>query len=98
MKHSPAPWRVHLHPDRGRVDGRRRPCICTASGGTIATLADGRSQDKANAHLIAASPDLLAALYELITARDYTLEHGGDILTSCSWAKAESAVVKAQPD
>lgn len=91
MTHTPGPW--------GAIsDGK----IITMTGARVVIGlikgGFGHEVQEANAHLIAAAPELLAALYELINARDYTLEHGGDILTSCSWAKAESAVAKVQPN
>ena len=43
------------------------------------------------ASLLARNTELLAAVGELLTAREYVLDHGGDILTSASWGKAERA-------
>ena len=60
-------------------------------------MSDGSRIDVAMVNkIIADNRRLVAALGELITARDYVLAHGGDILTSASWIKAENAYTQAQ--
>lgn len=80
MTPTPGPWHVVLKPD-----GRPRPCICTASGGTIATLADGRPQSIANAYLFAAA-------LETAAERDRLKAINAEPITSL---KMKDAVVEA---
>ncbi|MEE9149941.1 MAG: hypothetical protein V3U27_21395 [Candidatus Tectomicrobia bacterium] len=64
MAHTPSPWHVE-------IDGSK-PSIRTQSGSIIATMVTAdvnpitRAHDDANARLIAAAPDLLAALEHII--------------------------------
>jgi len=66
-KHTPGPWTAE--PNGGDDDDMRRLYICTDMGARTA-LAEAYSVDhgdpEANARLIAAAPDLLAALKEII--------------------------------
>jgi hypothetical protein len=79
MKHSPGPWRdVSDEPSKSRrpmamvnVGGEGRMCVdCTDSGKNFA-------QDLANARLIAAAPDLLAALIRFVEPQ-YESRHDND--------------------
>jgi len=68
------------------------------NGGTIRVAkvsGVGQERTEAYARLIAAAPDMLAALLELTNAARYCREYGGDVLSSCSWIKAEKAIAKA---
>ena len=56
-KHTPESWEV--------PEGGLYPIVCTRDGKHIATLADTGDEMEARARLIAAAPDLLAALREL---------------------------------
>lgn len=68
-KHTPGPWTVTPHPHlpiarvhRGPHDPGGVP-ICAVNMRSLAALSEsGDSEDDANARLIAAAPDLLAAL------------------------------------
>ena len=71
MSHTPGPW---------KVTENYRECIEGADGGTVAWYVA-----RANAPLIAAAPDMLAAL-EAITAKP-----GPD-----SWGKVHTAIAKAK--
>ena len=83
---SPAPWKWERNYSRLR----------DASGRIVMLPKDGDTdpQKMANAEAIESSPMLLAALRELLTARDYVLRCGGDILTSSAWALAEKAITR----
>jgi hypothetical protein len=65
-EHTPGPWRISRHPD-GEVDS---PAQFTRIYGPqpsrwVADVGYYEAEWKANAHLIAAAPDLLASLKEL---------------------------------
>jgi len=66
-KHTPGPWRLINEPNSSNV------LVC-GSPSHIATVAVGGAidapTDHANARLIAAAPELLAALHDLIEAAD----------------------------
>jgi hypothetical protein len=84
-KHTPGPWRIQA----------------TSSPGTYLVVAGDDTMDKANgdsfslqfkeanARLIAAAPDMLAVLKELVE-----LSNGWDDHWSC-WADADAAIAKA---
>lgn len=92
-KHTPGPWRVeHSAPEEGFdawvIDD-------PTHGYTIATVADTfnkRSENAANAHLIAAAPEMLAALKEYV--RDYGDNEDGD--SQLMAEKARAAIAKAE--
>jgi hypothetical protein len=62
-KHSPAPWVAQC--DHHRTNRRKRMAMVATSNGSMSIDATGSGesypQDVANAHLIAAAPELLAA-------------------------------------
>lgn len=71
-EHTPGPWRVERSLD-GRSDGYIRPVNGHVEPGAVAPVAvarvvgsRGRGETEANARLIAAAPELLAALEELV--------------------------------
>ena len=43
-------------------------------------------------------PEMLEALRELVTAAEYVLDHGGDMLTSASWYKARAVLAKIKEE
>jgi hypothetical protein len=93
--HTPAPWQYHL--GRGK---NPRFHIQTLSGYQIASTPEislakvESTEQEANARLIAAAPELLSALQELIAEADST---GGNTrqVTRYSVDKARSAITKA---
>lgn len=91
MKHTPGPWEA----TPGEIIGKR---VANGSMDLICDLRGSPFVDDIpyNSLLIAASPELLEALEELINATYYVLKNGGDILTSSSWHKAENAIAKAE--
>lgn len=83
-KHTPGPWQVGES-----ISGK--PLIVTKSHGTIAQPTGGfENEIKANARLIAAAPDLLAIVKELLICGP-NAGHNQDLLTS-----AIEAVAKAE--
>ena len=68
MTHSPAPWTAFLDPMRRRTIGTATGRICDMWGQDPAFFTE---EDAANARLIAASPDLLAALRQLMEWEGY---------------------------
>ena len=66
MNHTPGPWFVSTEPDRDE-DGSVGPNVYDCDGGVFAVM-EGEPETiaqpwrEADAHLIAAAPDLLAAL------------------------------------
>lgn len=68
-KHTPGPWKVESDGRGPYVVADGEPCrICTIECKSFKT--NGGPQDWADAHLIAAAPDLLAALEAIIKADD----------------------------
>lgn len=64
-KHTPAPWRAVDDSDGYRIEGNGNP------SGTVAVILARRSvTGKADASLIAAAPDLLAALVAVVRIAD----------------------------
>ena len=56
-KHTPGPWRIHAGTIKFHIDNNKEG-VCSTSGDSI--------WDEANANLIAAAPELLEALKEII--------------------------------
>ena len=68
MSHTPGPWTAFLDPMRRRTVGTATHRICDMWGQDPAFFT---AEDEANARLIAASPDLLAALRQLMEWEGY---------------------------
>lgn len=81
-KHTPGPWWL----DIGKTDA------AIHAGGTIAMISDIMTGWRANAHLIAAAPDLLAALEWAVETAD-TEQYEADW-----YAAARAAIRKARGD
>jgi hypothetical protein len=58
MQNTPAPWTAAAYPDQYRIDGH--------NGQIVLIIRDGLIPMREDARLIAAAPDLLAALVELL--------------------------------
>mgnify|MGYP001594620414 CR=1 FL=1 len=83
MTHTPGPWKIN----------RRNPCRVYLRPGIViaVTLQDNFPEAEANARLIAAAPDLLAALVAITT---YHPSAGEEVwLQNCKLARA--AIAKA---
>ena len=59
-KHTPGPWMPHHDKGRLYVETHRDDVICMVAKGL------GTQEDQANANLIAAAPELLEALQEMV--------------------------------
>ena len=81
--HTPAPWHYETGDDGAVV----------YTGFTIAKIPIDGSDWQSNAHLIAAAPDLLAALEAALTAVEYYHEHEG---CDAMLDQARAAIAKAQ--
>lgn len=87
MKHTPGPWRVVVDDSASQVTGF--PCIEADNYQVVGTegMYDDIETDFANAHLIAAAPDLLEALKNLLA--DNLMETPSTIAAYAAIAKAE---------
>lgn len=88
-QHTPGPWTAERdlpHNRMPRVHGGDRSLICEC--GNMGTEQD---QWEANARLIAATPELLEALQDLLGAVDALMPSDGPLKT-----KARSAITKAR--
>lgn len=89
-KHTPGPW-AHINPDGFTV---RHPQVYSDTGPVcnVTWLGDGRIDElRANARIIAAAPDLLEALQEIVAAADGE----GWAQLDATLANARAAITKA---
>ena len=101
--HTPGPWELHSPTDGEPKTGDGTYCVTGWHGGVIAEITpkDGRNTPD-NARLIAAAPELLAALKSMVDflengsdgwgARDYRI-HEDNVV-----ADAESAIAQAEEE
>lgn len=78
-KHAPGPWKIEVDPTSYWVtdsEGKRAICKVLGYSGTL----------EQNANLIAAAPDLLEALQEVVRISDRNHD---------AWDKAKAAIAKA---
>ena len=99
MKHTPGPWVVESDSGIHPPGKRRRPVtilmvVAERGGmpGLIVNQGPVEPRDYANAHLIAAAPDLLEALKALVAACD-DIDEG---YPANAIAAAEAAIAKAE--
>lgn len=89
-KHTPGPWKVGRLPLRLEVDENPIPLIYTHDGGLeiaqVRTSAPEPGEREANARLIAAAPDLLAACKAALDMGD---EFEAEKMIRAAIAKAE---------
>ena len=95
-KHTPGPWvlfksRKIIQVDIGYEANGTRPCVIGWPGFDSNDLPF--AQNEANARLIAAAPDLLEALQELLVLyrHDTALQNGDNVVT----VKAHNAIARA---
>lgn len=88
--HTTGPWNYRLIPPDSR-DPYRKHWVDTANGSPIADIFNTGEHAVADAKLIAAAPELLEALEQLIDRHDST----PSMLTADDWQKARLAVKKA---
>lgn len=86
-KHTPGPWKYNPHSLTG--------CVRGAAGEGIAIANGGAGVMHSNGHLIAAAPELLAALREVVAEADaYEAKHGP---MRRPWVRlARAAIAKAE--
>lgn len=84
-QHTPGPWSLCYD---GQIDGPKGEFICAFRWDTYGEFKE--SNNAATARLIAAAPDLLASLEEVLA---YCEEHGHDWMCM---AQARAAVIKAK--
>lgn len=95
-QHTPGPWRFHVR--HSLHDG---PVVDTLAGEFVASTADDDSGvGIADAKLIAAAPDMLAALEDLIKLAKIAMglanRDGADFIIDEALSAARSAVAKAK--
>jgi hypothetical protein len=75
-KHTPGPWNVSFcDDDEVRSDDGRLLCVTVPLGFDV--------EEKANARLIAAAPELLAALQEIYRMGMSEFQHSGHMIARC---------------
>jgi len=94
-KHTPGPWKVGIIPDTENVfvEASDGLIVCEVGGFVI-----GKEQAQTNAHLIAAAPDLLDALKDIMTDHidNLTYQEDCDCAGCHRIAKAQAAIAKAE--
>lgn len=87
--HTPAPWHVYGY-EIGTAPDETIAVVCALSGN------DGDSEEDANARLIAAAPELLAALETLLWQVERTDDLPEEVEEMLSDARAAIAKAKGQ--
>lgn len=80
--HTPGPWRLELANSGARIAADKDTHICAALAG-----------NRANARLIAAAPEMLAALKEVVRFVDSV---GSEHINRVPFAAARAAIAKAE--
>jgi len=100
-KHTPGPWKAHLNVPTARIEGHiikvDDDVECPIASLWVGGGTEGKPRQKANATLIAAAPDMLEALEELMGA--ITLEEDlfrCDDLDRADYCRATAAIAKAK--
>ena len=100
QQHTPSPWAVPNWNQLGRID------VVDSAGGIVAAvyLRDKPREEAANARLIAAAPELLAALRDYLVAEDIYNQAVTRKATTVAGhlvrekrAAAQAAIAKASP-
>ena len=106
-KHTPGPWRVEIGTTVIWTDNAYDPgtnnvgCIVARAAQPYSWKGSRPTADEqiANAHLIAAAPDMLAALKRLSGLYDgIYVKISDDEMAACreAWAEADTAIAKAE--
>jgi hypothetical protein len=88
-KHTPGPWLVR--DDVQWPAEVKDKIVGPKYGEQVALVYRDSDQDLANAHLIAAAPDMLEALQEFVDTTDHIPDHLLDL-----WVKASGLVAKIE--
>lgn len=94
-KHTPGPWRVSQTHGMSSGTPRNLYTINGASGTVAATPNPGNADNAANAALIAAAPDMLAALADAYRLIFETPREQVDAITWQAWAAEHSRALRA---
>lgn len=86
-QHTPGPWRARNYCVLNDVDMSKLPVTIRRICNCENPVYIGDTQAKANARLIAAAPDLLAALIDMVHRGELTIEH---------YHRARAAIAKAE--
>lgn len=97
---TPGPWHADLHHTR-RMGGRdygfvRAKAIVPVAAVPLGVGGMSEDEGRANARLIAASPDLLEALQNILSLY-CTLTSGTDAIAAAARDMAVAAIAKAEP-
>lgn len=86
--YTPGPWEANRHGDHWQID---------AAMDAVATTHFCYAQEReANARLIAAAPDMLAALKAALAIAPVNADDGDDPEQSEAWAAVRGAIAKAE--
>ncbi len=100
-KHTPGPWEVEelkRHFDQEYLSLHNNFILIGNENNSIAYIPAIHPEAEANAHLIAAAPEMYEALKRLLAAHDADVKHGSLIALGNSAAadQARAAIAKAQ--
>lgn len=90
-KHTPGPWRIATSNPQWIIGPDEKPVAYTI------TFRE-KTEDHANARLIAAAPKLLNACEEMISQLEGYERRTGIIQFASAWNNARAAIAKAQGD
>ena len=96
MTHTPGPWLACEPGAYSDFDGHSS--VILGDDRRIAVVQGDHEEAVANAHLIAAAPDMLAALEQLLEAFNENANDLNDIPADQAVAMMESAIAKATGD
>jgi hypothetical protein len=101
QKHTPGPWVVGVYRFRKSGCTVQRPAVQATTGAyicpEICTTSHVNDETEANARLIAAAPDLLAALRDALESLRRLPNAEGAYRVTCI-GQAEAAIKKAEAD
>lgn len=92
-KHTPGPWQACDVGDYSDYDGRCR--VILGNDLRIAVVLGDHDESAANARLIAAAPDLLEELEDMVSLVEYLMNDSYD---NKETAEARAAIAKAKGD
>ena len=93
-KHTPGPWRPARSRDYGWLVNAATGCVALARSGSVEARDDAT---EANARLIAAAPDLLAALKEATRCLAWHEERHGVAMDRKAVEDARAIIARVEP-